>query len=458
MSPLAVPHVFRAYDVRGLVDKELTPEFAEQLGMAYGTRIRRESGTVVAVGRDNRLSSERLQQHLIDGILKTGLDVIDIGLSTSPMLYFAVAHLKASGGVNVTGSHNPLGYNGFKLTRKLAEPIAGDEIQELRVMLEGQDFESGSGSKQKTEVFGDYLAAIKSQVTGQCNAKVVIDCGNGTAGAFAPTVLREIGCEVTELYCEPDGRFPNHLPDPSVEKNVEELRGEVVRLRADAGFGFDGDGDRFGLIDETGTRREGDLILAFLARSFLEKNPGAAIVVDVKTSKIVVDEIAKHGGVPIMAKTGHSFMKKRMIQDGIKLGGEVSGHLFFRQGDAVRDDGILAACLVADLLSTGGEKLSAYFTGLPLVHSTPEVQVGCPDESKFKVVEEVSNYFSKTNPGSLALDGIRIAFDDGWALVRASNTNPYLTLRFEAATAGKLDEIREIVLGKLREFPDVTID
>jgi phosphomannomutase/phosphoglucomutase len=374
------------------------------------------------------------------------------------MLYFAVIHLATSGGVNVTGSHNPIGYNGFKLTKLLAEPIAGAEIQELRQLIESQDFEKGDGSQERADVFQDYVAALKSQVSGRSSAKVVVDAGNGTAGPFSPLVLRELGCDVIELYCEPDGRFPNHLPDPSEEKNVAELRETVVRSGAAAGFALDGDGDRLGLIDETGTRREGDLILALLAQPFLQKNPGAEVLVDIKSSQVVIDNIREHGGVPIVTKTGHSLIKKRMVKEGVRLGGEVSGHLFFRQGEAVYDDATLAACLVADLVSSSGRNLSSYFAEMPLVHSTPELKVPCPDDVKFGIVDEVSKHFIASNPDSLVLDGIRIVFEDGWALVRASNTNPYLTLRFEAATAERLEQIKQIVVKKLREYPDVTID
>ncbi|HEC67013.1 MAG TPA: phosphomannomutase/phosphoglucomutase [bacterium] len=454
------PTIFRAYDIRGLEGKDLTPQVAMLIGKSYSTYIQgiQKEKAKIAIGRDNRLGSERLQESFIDGLLSTGSDVIDIGLSTSPMLYFAVVKWALSGGVNVTGSHNPVGYNGFKMIRKGPNPIAETEIQELRRIIEDNAFTKGKGKFRRKEIKSEYFDFLGSEVQIQRGKiKAVIDAGNGTAGIYVPELLREIGCDVIELYCDLDGTFPNHLPDPEIEENMIDLKREVIKHKADVGLAYDGDGDRLGFVDESGHRYESEMLLLLLARDFLEKHPGEKILLDVKCSQKVIDDIKTHGGIPILWKTGHSIIKKKMREDNILLGGEISGHMFFGKSFYGFDDALLASCYLLQYISKYDKKLSEHFSDFQFLPSTPEIKVPCPDEEKFQVAQEVSKFFVAQYPNSLTIDGIRINFPEGWALVRASNTNPYLTVRIEGQSEQALQKIKKIVTEKLQEFPSVTI-
>lgn len=459
MSAVVNPAIFRAYDIRGVEGKDLTPQIAVLIGKAYGTYIQKfqEEKVNIAIGKDNRLGSKQLQEAFIDGLLSTGSDVIDIGLSTSPMLYFAVVKWKLSGGVNVTGSHNPIGYNGFKMIREGPVPIAEEEIQKIKRIIEERAFVKGKGKLQHKEIKSEYFDFLKGTVKLRRKIKVVIDAGNGTAGAFAPELLREIGCDVVELYCDLDGTFPNHLPDPEMEENMTDLKRQVVQHKADMGLAYDGDGDRLGFVDEGGHRYESEMLLVLLSRDLLERHPGEKIILDVKCSKSVIDDIKAHGGIPILWKTGHSIIKKKMREDNILLGGEVSGHMFFGESFFGFDDALLASCYILQFLSKQDKKVSEHFSDFTFLPSTPEEKPDCPDKEKFQVVEEISKYFLSQYPDSLTIDGIRINFPDGWALVRASNTNPYLTVRMEGQSKQALKEIARIVVEKLEEFPSVTI-
>ncbi len=457
MKTFINPAIFRAYDIRGIVDIDLTPEIAVRIGKAYGTYIQKIAGKDIAIGRDNRLSSVPLQSAFINGLLSTGCNCLDIGLSLSPMLYFAVAKWKLSGGVNVTGSHNPTDYNGFKLTKKDAAPIAEDEIQEIRRIIEVEEFAKGQGQIQKKEIKAEYYDFLMSKVKLEKKIKVVVDAGNGIAGIYAPQLLREIGCEVIELYCESDGTFPNHLPDPEMQENLRDLRKKVIENRADIGVAYDGDGDRMGIVDEKGHHYESDLILILLARDFLQQYPGERVLFDVKCSQNVHDDIITNGGVPFLYKTGHSLIKKKMREENILFGGEVSGHMFFGEDSFVYDDGLRASCRVIHILTKYDKLLSEHFIGLRQFHSTPEIKVPCSDEDKFQVVNDISAFFLTQYPDSITLDGIRIVFPKGWALIRASNTNPYLTVRIEADSSQSLKEITITVVEKLKEFPSVRI-
>ncbi|MFQ6115341.1 MAG: phosphomannomutase/phosphoglucomutase [bacterium] len=459
MSVVINPTIFRAYDIRGLEGKDLTPQVAMLIGKSYSTYIQgiQKEKAKIAIGRDNRLGSERLQESFIDGLLSTGSDVIDIGLITSPMLYFAVVKWALSGGVNVTGSHNPVDYNGFKMIRKGPNPIAEAEIQELRRIIEDNAFTTGKGKFQRKEIKSEYFDFLKGEAQIQRKVKAVIDAGNGTAGLYAPELLREIGCDVIELYCDLDGTFPNHLPDPEMKENMIDLEKEVIKQKADLGLAYDGDGDRLGFVNERGRRYESEMILVLLARDFLEKHPGEQILLDVKCSQRVIDDMKAHGGIPILWKTGHSIIKKKMREDNILLGGEISGHMFFGESFYGFDDALLASCYLLQYISKYDKKLSEHFNDFQFLPSTPEIKVPCPDEEKFQVVHEVSKFFLSRYPDSLTIDGIRINFPDGWALVRASNTNPYLTMRIEGQSEQALEKIKGIVVKKLREFPSVTI-
>ncbi|OGL24893.1 MAG: hypothetical protein A3G97_14435, partial [Candidatus Rokubacteria bacterium RIFCSPLOWO2_12_FULL_69_21] len=444
------PHIFRAYDVRGLVGTDITPDVFLEVGCAYGTLVRRKGGRRVAVGQDNRLSSTELKAAFVNGVRAAGVGVVDIGQVPTPMLYFATAHWKLDGGANITGSHNPVEYNGVKMVHAGALPLTEDEIQHLRKLAESGDFERGEGGLDRLSPRDDYFDTVSRLVRPARRLKVVVDAGNGVAGLYAPALLRRIGCDVVELYCESDGRFPNHLPDPEDEKNVVDLQAKVVEARADLGVAYDGDADRVGVIDERGERHEADLLLILLARDLLARHPGAKIVFDVKSSQSLVQDIEQHGGVPVMWKTGHSHLKRKMREDGILLGGEVSGHMFFAENYYGVDDGILASCKIIEIVARAAEPASRLFASVPHLRATPELKAPCPDGEKFRVIEELTREL-KRRYETIDIDGARVLFPDGgWGLVRASNTNPYLTLRFEARTDAEIAAMKRVIYDALR--------
>ncbi|MBI4588841.1 MAG: phosphomannomutase/phosphoglucomutase [Candidatus Rokubacteria bacterium] len=450
------PEIFRAYDVRGQVGSDITPEVFRRIGRAYASVIRRRGGKQIALGRDNRLSSADLKTAFAEGVLAAGVSVVDIGLSPTPILYFATAHWKLDGGANVTGSHNPIEYNGVKMVHSSAVPLAEEEIQDLRRMIEADDLEAGSGTVSRRDPKEDYVTTISERVRLHRGLKVVVDAGNAVAALYAPDLLRRLGCEVVELYCELDGRFPHHLPDPEIEANTRDLQARVVAERADLGIAYDGDADRVGVVDDKGRRHEADLVLILLARDLLARHPGAKIVFDVKSSQTLIEDIRAHGGVPVMHKTGHSHLKLKMREDGILLGGEVSGHMFFAENYYGVDDGILASAKLIEIATRSPEPLSAQFDAIPHLHATPELKAMCPDAEKFRVVEELAREF-KGRYETIDIDGARILFPGGWGLVRASNTNPYLTLRFEARTKAELEEMKRIVFDALSRYTFVTL-
>ena len=451
------PHVFRAYDVRGLVGSDITPDVFRLVGSAYGTLIRRNGGRRIAVGQDNRLSSGPLKAGFIEGALATGLDVVDVGLVPTPILYFATAHWKLDGGATVTGSHNPIAYNGVKLVHPGAAPLTEEEIQLLRGLAERGEFERGRGALSARSPRDDYFETVGRLVKPARRLKVVVDAGNGVAGLYGPELLRRIGCEVVELHCESDGSFPNHLPDPEDPENVVDLQARVVEVGADLGVAYDGDADRVGIVDERGERHEADLILILLARDLLARRPGAKIVFDVKSSQSLVEDIRQHGGVPVMWKTGHSHLKRKMRDDGILLGGEVSGHMFFAEDYYGVDDGILASCKIIEVAARSAEPMSRLFASVPHLRATPELKAPCPDGEKFRVIEKIAREL-KQRYETIDIDGARVLFPGGgWGLVRASNTNPYLTLRFEARTDAEIAEMKRVIYDVLRRYPFITL-
>ena len=451
------PHIFRAYDVRGRVGTDITPEVFRGVGAAYGTLIRRNGGRTIAVGQDNRTSSGDLKAGFVEGVRSAGIDVIDIGLSPTPVLYFATAHWRLDGGANITGSHNPIDYNGVKMVHPGAAPLTEDEIQSLRKIAEAGDFERGQGTISQRNPREEYFETITRLVKPVRRLNVIVDAGNGVAGSFAPELLRRLGCQVTELYCESDGTFPNHLPDPEDPENVRELQARVVEERADLGLAYDGDADRVGVIDERGERHEADLILVLLARDLLARRPGAKILFDVKSSQSLIDDIREHGGVPIMWKTGHSHLKRKMRDDGILLGGEVSGHMFFAEKYYGVDDGILASAKVIEIVAGQPGPASRLFDSLPHLHATPELKAPCPDGEKFRVIDELAREL-KQRYETIDIDGARVLFPGGgWGLVRASNTNPYLTLRFEARTEPEIDAMKRVIYDALKRYPFVQL-
>ena len=450
------PFIFRAYDVRGKVGIDVTPEVFEPVGRAYATLIRSKGGRRIALGMDNRLSSPPLKEAFARGCLAGGLDVIDIGVNHTPLLYFATAHWQLDGGATVTGSHNPVSDNGVKMVHAGAAPLTEDEIQGLLAAIRADRFATGAGTRTTRDPREEYFGAIAAHVSLGRRLRVVVDAGNGIAGTLAPELLRRLGCEVIELYCESDGSFPNHLPDPEMEENVRDLIARVLETRADVGIAYDGDADRVGVIDEKGRRHEADLLLALLARDLLRRHPGAKVVFDVKSSQVLVDDVRRHGGQPIMWKTGHSHLKRKMREDGILLGGEVSGHMFFGENWYGVDDGILASAKILEMVAGSPEPTSAHFDTLPHLPSTPELKAPCPDDRKFQVVDELARHFRERYE-TIDIDGARIIFPEGWGLVRASNTNPYLTLRFEARTTQALEANMRVVYDALRAYPYVTL-
>jgi phosphomannomutase len=451
------PHIFRAYDVRGRVGVDVNPDVFRQVGRAYATLVRQRGGRTIAAGQDNRESSAALRAAFVEGVRAAGVDVVDIGVVTTPMLYFATAHWRLDGGANITGSHNPVEYNGVKMVHPGAGPLAEDEIQGLRRTIEEGRFATGGGGLTARSPRDDYFDTIAALVRPARPLRLVADAGNGIAGTYAPALLRRLGCVVDELHCESDGRFPNHLPDPEDPANVEDLQARVCETRADLGLAWDGDADRVGVVDEQGRRHEADLVLAILARDLLARHPGAKVVFDVKSSQALVDDITRHGGVPVMWKTGHSHLKRKMRDDGILLGGEVSGHMFFAEGYYGVDDGILAACKIVEIVSRQPGPASRLFDSIEHLHATPELKAPCPDDRKFQVIDEVARDM-RTRYATIDIDGARVLFPGGgWGLVRASNTNPYLTLRFEARTEGEIKDMKRVVYDALRRYPFVTL-
>lgn len=447
------PNIFREYDIRGIAEKDLTNETIELIGKAFGTFLSRKGLTIFTVGRDVRLSSERIKNVLIKGITATGCNVVDIGEVPTPVLYFSIVHLNAGGGVMVTGSHNPIEFNGLKMSEGIAS-IYGKDIQKLKALIEKNDFATGQGKVEQKNLVPDYVATIKSKIKLARKLKIVVDAGNGTAGVIAPQLWEDLGCEVIRLYCEPDGRFPNHLPDPTVPKYVKDLQQKVVETGADVGIGYDGDSDRIGTIDEKGRMIFADRLIALFSQDVLKKKPGAKIVFDVKCSQALPEHIKKYGGEPLMWKTGHSLLKARMKEEHAPFAGEMSGHIFFADDYFGFDDAIYASGRLLEIISRSKKKLSELVDEIPYFISTPEIRVDCADDAKFDVVADIAISFKKQYE-TIDIDGARVLFGDGWGLVRASNTQPVLVLRFEAKTEQRLNEIKDIFKNKLREYPAI---
>jgi phosphomannomutase/phosphoglucomutase len=455
--------LFREYDIRGIVDKELTESAAAQIGRAYATMAAERGAKTVSVGRDGRMSSPALRDHLVKGLTAGGLNVVDIGVCPTPILYFSLFHLKVDGGIMITGSHNAAEYNGFKMCIG-KEAIYGEDIQHLRTIVEGGTFRSGSGTVSERPIIPDYLAYLKQSFAG-VHAKglpIVIDCGNGAAALVAVQAMEQLGCTVTQLYCDLDGRFPNHHPDPTVVENLEDLIREVKNTKAAVGIAYDGDADRIGTVDERGTIQWGDRLMVIYARDILASNPGATILSEVKASQCLYDDIKQKGGRPIMWKTGHSLIKAKMKEEKAALAGEMSGHMFFADRYFGYDDAIYASCRLIEILTKANRPLSSLVADLPPTSVTPEIRVDCEDDVKFELVKCVQTRFlqyakAKEPLGKegikirdiITIDGIRIIFEDGWGLIRASNTQPALVLRFEATTPAKLHSIRGIVESEL---------
>jgi phosphomannomutase/phosphoglucomutase len=445
------PHIFREYDIRGVADRDLTDEVAHRIGRALGTIFAERGKRRIVVGRDCRLSSQRIRDAVVRGLIEAGRHVVTIEVGPTPLLYFAVHHLDADGGVMVTGSHNPPEDNGLKIVMGKAS-FFGDDIRALgRRAAEDALAPAAGGAVKDATVSDAYVAFMRGNVRfPRKDLRVVVDGGNGAGGPLVLACMRALGLDPVALYCEMDGTFPNHHPDPTVPKNVEALVETVKRLGADVGIALDGDADRIGAVDARGEIVWGDKLLIAFARSILARRPGAAVLGEVKCSQTLYDDIAAHGGRPILWKTGHSLIKTKMKEEGALLAGEMSGHLFFADRYYGFDDAVYASLRLVELLGAEGRGLESLLEDVPETYATPELREPCPDERKFAVVDRVLAHFRPTHD-VVDVDGARVDFGDGWGLVRASNTQPVLVLRFEAGSPARRDEIRAEVEAVVRE-------
>ncbi len=471
------PRIFREYDVRGVAgtyfDPKVVAEYekwygkftgisidlpvAEAIGKAYGSYVKRQGGKKVVVGFEKRPFAEELTGAFIKGVVSTGIEVSYLGIALTSIVYFATAYYDFDGGVNITGSHNVYFFNGFKMMLKGVAPLYGQELLKLKEMVEEEDFESGQGKVVEKEVWEDYLGYIAEHVFKEGKLKVVVDCGNGSAGLFAPKLLRELNCEVVELFTQPDATFPNHVPDPEMPQNMKWLMDKVKEEKADLGMAFDADGDRVGFVDEKGEMVNADILLLALSRDVLSRNRGKKILFDVKCTELLNKLVPTWGGVPLMHATGHAPIKATLRKDSeVILGGEISGHFYFVENYFRIDDGLFGAARVLEMYRRSGkEKFSDLFSEFPKLIITPEIKLPCVDEKKFAVVVAVVKAV-KDKYRSVTIDGIRFYLDDDtWALVRASNTSPYLTIRAEGKTEEAVIKIKNILAGILDGFPEI---
>lgn len=437
-------HIFREYDVRGLVDEDLTDDLVTALGQAFATWVVERSGDrapAIALGRDVRPSSDRLRNRLVDGLVAAGATVIDVGVVPTPVLYYGQHLHEAAGGVMITGSHNPPEYNGFKLGYGPL-PLSGEEIQEVKARIAADDYVEGEGSVDDRPTTAAYCDMVAGKVSLERPVRVVLDPANATGALFASDLLERIGAEVDRLHDEVDGTFPNHHPDPTVDRYVEDLRRRVVETGAELGIGLDGDCDRIGAVDERGRLVRGDQLTAIFAREQLARTPGARILFDVKSSRALAEDIEAHGGVPVMWKTGHSLAKKKMHEDSIPFGGEMSGHLFFFDDYFGFDDAIFAAAKLCEIVSRSDDSLGEMVDSLNEYASTPEVRVDTTEEKKWEVVAAAKEHFGEKYE-TTDIDGVRITYPAGWALLRPSNTQPVVVLRAEGRSEDDLEAIKE---------------
>ncbi len=449
-------HIFREYDIRGLHETELSHETAEAVGRAFATTVKREAGAKaaggvrVAIGRDVRPSSERLAAAAERGMLAAGVNVERVGMVPTPALYYAVASRGLAGGMQITGSHNPPEFNGFKMAKSKL-PLFGAEIQAMKRMIETGDLESGQASWSDRPILDDYRAMLIERCSVPKGLRVVMDCGNGCAGTVVPQVFERMGHTVIPLFAELDGSFPNHLPDPTVPALLVDLQKKVAETKADLGIGFDGDADRIGAVTGSGRIVWGDQLLALFARDVLQRVPGAPIIFDVKCSQGLGEDIAAHGGKPLMWKTGHSLIKQKLIETGAPIAGEMSGHMFFSEGFFGFDDALFAAGRLLRYVAATGMTLDELAASIPQYCSTPETRLSCPEERKFAIPETIKAEFG-SKYRVIDIDGARVEFGDGWGLVRASNTQPVVVVRFEARTPERLAEIQALMMAPLKRL------
>ena len=448
-------YIFREYDIRGKVSDDFPPELVEALGKGFGTYIKRSGGQEIALSGDVRLTTPDLMEQFKTGVLSTGVDVIKIGILPTPANYYSMFSLGVAGAVQITGSHNPPEFNGFKLSRD-KKAVFGEAIQEIRVIIEKEDYETGEGTEASYDILTKYKRMIASKIDIKKPMKVVMDCGNAAGAICAPEIFKNLNVDLTELYCDVDGTFPNHHPDPTVKENLADLIDLVKKGSYDIGLAFDGDADRVGVVDETGDIVWADQLLALFLPEVVEE--GDEILYDVKCSQALEEMIIKYGGKPVMWKTGHSLIKQRMSELNCKLGGEMSGHIFFADDYFGYDDAIYVAARIVQTLSRTDQKLSQLKAELPKYYSTPEMRLEVEsDEEKFRIAKEAVAYFTE-NYDCSTVDGVRIKFGDGWGLVRSSNTQPVIVCRFEANTAERMEEIQSIVMNKLQEIGKLIVD
>lgn len=469
--------IFREYDIRGIAGKEFSQkaldeyekwygkfpgitislEVATAIGKAYGTMIRQRGGQQVVVGHEIRPYGEEIKTAFIQGVVSTGCDVADAGVSLTPIIYFAIANHPFDGGVNVTGSHNVYFYNGFKTMAEQVYPIYGAGLQAMRRLIEAEEFlVDQPGEIIPYDAWINYKKYLLDHVKLAKKLKVVVDCGNGSAGVFLPELLRDLGCEVVELYTTPDATFPNHVPDPEDPFVMTDLGKKVSETRSDLGVGIDADGDRFGSVDEAGGFISADRVILILAKDILTRNPGKQILYDVKCSRLLEDLIPQYGGKPLMHVTGHAPIKQSLRENpNIVFGGEVSGHLFFAENYYKIDDALFATAQILRLLSQSNHRYSELFLDLPKTIMTPELKLPCDDTLKHRVVQDIAQYFSQDFK-TITIDGVRVIFSStSWGLIRASNTSPYLTIRVEADTAQEVIQIKNILADQLEKYPDI---
>ena len=448
------PYIFREYDIRGKVAEDFPEHVVIKLGKAFGTFIKRAGGTEIAVSGDIRLTTPELIIQFKSGVLSTGVDVINLGILPTPVNYYSMFHLGVFGAVQITGSHNPPEFNGFKMSLN-KKPVFGDDIQTLYALINNNDFDEGEGTEARYKILNEYNYMIKDKITIEKPMKVVMDCGNAAAAINAPEVFKSLGIELKELFCEPDGTFPNHHPDPTVEENLKDLINEMRTGEYDVGLAFDGDADRVGVVDEKGEILWADQLMSIFLPEIIEN--GETILFDVKCSQALEDMINRHNGKPFMWKTGHSLIKQKMVELECKFGGEMSGHIFFADDYYGYDDALYVAARLVQLLSRTERTLSELKAEIPVYYSTPEMRMEAEnDEMKFMISNKAVEYFSQ-NYDCITVDGVRIKFGDGWGLVRASNTQPVIVCRFEANTPERRDEIMNIVLKKLSEFGELRL-
>lgn len=448
-------YIFREYDIRGKVSDDFPPEVVENLGKAFGTFISRSGGQEIALSGDVRLTTPSLIESFKTGVLSTGVDVINIGILPTPANYYSMFKLDVAGAVQITGSHNPPEFNGFKMSRN-KKSVFGDSIQDLRSIIEKEDYETGEGDEAPYKILNDYRKMIFEKISIERPLRVVMDCGNAAAAICAPDIFKKFDIELTELYCDVDGTFPNHHPDPTVKENLIDLIKLMKTGNYDVGIAFDGDADRVGVVDETGEVIWADQLMALFLPELV--NPGDEILYDVKCSKALEEEIIKYQGKPVMWKTGHSLVKQKMVELNCKFGGEMSGHIFFADDYFGYDDAIYVAARLLQTLSRSKKTLSELRSELPKYFSTPEIRLEAnSDEEKFMISKKAVDYFT-ANFDCSTVDGVRINFEDGWGLVRASNTQPVIVCRFEATSEERMQQIKKLITDKLNEMGELKFD